>query len=305
MGPIGYRAAVERTERVARFIATGIALGWLAYTLSSWFLAWNPADARAYYLAAARLTGGGALYPAIHPDAHEVFRYAPWFAVAWVPLTALPIDLATHLWSLAMLVCSIMAVIPVLRLGGRASVVLSALLGALLAETAMFGNAHPLVVALLSWTIVRPLAPVWVGVAASIKLAPVLFVAPWLGLGCRREALIAVATTALLFAPMLAFDLTHYVTSPGSGLLSIYAVSPLLWAALATLSLLAVAWLAFRSSPLAFIAAGVAMFLVPPRVSTAYLAFLLPAVVATLDALARRASSVVPCSAPVPDGQRI
>src|SRR5512135_81825 len=72
--------------RVARFVAMGIALGWLAYTLASWFLAWNPADAAAYYQAAQRLAGGAQLYPAMNPEAHEVYRYAPWFAVLWIPL---------------------------------------------------------------------------------------------------------------------------------------------------------------------------------------------------------------------------
>lgn len=298
---------MARSERVARFIATGIALGWLAYTITSWFIAWNPADARAYYLAAERLRDGAALYPAVHPDAHEVFRYAPWFAVAWLPLTLLPIEVATHAWSLAMLGCAVLAAVPVARLGGRAAVVLATLMCALLAETAMFGNAHPLVVALLSWTVARPPAPVWVGVAASIKLAPILFVIPWLGLGRRREVALALAVAAILFAPMLAFDLANYVTSPGSGLLSIYAVSPLLWAALALVAVAAVGWLAVRGSPFAFIATGVAMFLVPPRVSTAYLAFLLPAVIAALDALARRRPAVVaaPVDTQVPDGQRI
>jgi alpha-1,2-mannosyltransferase len=286
-----YRGVVARTRRIARFVATGIALGWLAYTLTSWFLAWNPADARAYYLAAERLRDGAALYPAVNPEAHEVFRYAPWFAVAWLPMTLLPIDVATHAWSLAMLACAFAAAIPVVQLGGRSAAVLAALMVALLAETAMLGNAQPLVVALHSWTSLRPSAGVWVGVAASMKLAPILFVAGWVADGRWRQALIALATMALLFAPMLAFDLSNYVTSPGTGLLSVYAASPALWAALAVASLGVVAWLAVRRSPAVFAAAGIAMFLVPPRVSTAYLAFVLPGLIATVAAMTRRAGA--------------
>lgn len=302
-----YRDAVVRIERAARFIATGIALGWLAYTLASWFLAWNPADARAYYLGAERLRDGVGLYPAVNPEAHEVFRYAPWFAVAWLPLTLLPIDVATHAWSLAMLACAGLAGIPVARLGGRAAIVLSALMVALLAETAMFGNAHPLVVAVLSWTIVRPSAPLWVGVATSIKLAPILFVAGWMGQGRWRDALIAMGAAAVLFAPMLLFDLSSYVTTPGTGLLSIYAASRELWAVLAVAALAVVGWLAWRRSAYVFVAAGAAMFLVPPRVSTAYLAFLLPALVATLGAV--RSASTQPdhaaLGAEVTDGRSV
>jgi len=271
---------VSRVERTAQFIATGLVLGWLAYTLASWFLAWNPADARAYYLAAERLRDGEPVYAAMHPDAHEVFRYAPWFAVAFVPLTFLPLDVVTHAWSLAMLACAALAVVPVLRLGGRAAVVVSALLGALLAETAMFGNAHPLVVALLSWTIGRSSAPWWLGIATSIKLVPIGFVIPWLRLRPRRDAFLAIGVSVLLFAPMLLFDLSGYVTSPGTGLMSIYAASPALWALVATIAIGMLVWLAAHGSPYAYVAAAVAMFVVPPRVSTAYLAFLLPAIVA-------------------------
>lgn len=273
---------MPRVERIARFLVTALVLGWLAYTLTSWFLAWNPADARAYYLAAERLRDGGTLYPAINPEAHEVFRYAPWFAVAFLPFTLLPMEMATHLWSLLMLGCASLAVVPVARLGGRAAIALAALLGALLAETAMFGNAHPLVVAMLSWTIVRPSAPWWVGIATSMKLAPIGFVLPWLGEHRVRDAVIAVAVAALLFAPMLAFDLSGYVTTPGTGLVSPYAASPLLWVAGAGGAAIAVIWLAVRASPYAYVAAGAAMFLVPPRVSTAYIAFLLPSTLAAL-----------------------
>jgi hypothetical protein len=279
---------VSRVERIARFIVTALVLGWLAYTLTSWFLAWNPADARAYYLAAERLRDGEALYPPMHPDAHEVFRYAPWFAVAFLPFTLLDMDVATHVWSLLMLGCAVLAVVPVARLGGRAAIALSALLGALLAETAMFGNAHPLIVALLSWTIARPSAPWWVGLATSIKLAPIGFVLPWLGMRRIRDVAIAIGVAALLFAPILAFDLSGYVISPGTGLVSPYAASPVLWGLGALLGIVAVVWLSARASPYAYVAAGAAMFLVPPRVSTAYMAFLLPAALAALQQLRGR-----------------
>jgi Glycosyltransferase family 87 len=296
-------ARVPPIERAARFLVTGLVLGWLAYTLASWFLAWNPADARAYYLAAERLRDGEPLYTPMHPDAHEVYRYAPWFAVAFLPFTLMPIDVATHVWSLLMLACALLAVIPVARLGGRSAFVLAALLGAPLAETAMFGNAHPLVVAILAWTIARPSAPWWLAVATSIKLVPIGFVVPWLRFRPLRDSIIAVGASALLFAPMLLFDLSGYVTSPGTGLMSVYATSPVLWAVSAGVAIVALVWLVIRGSPYAYVAAAAAMFVVPPRVSTAYLAFLLPAVIAALAAFAaspedgRAAEVVAPAEA--------
>lgn len=261
-----------------RNVVMAVLLGYLAYTVASWFLVWDPADGGAYYDAAFRLTHGQALYPPINPEAHEVYRYAPWFAIAWIPLTILPRDVALHAWSLAMLGCAVASVWPLLRRPSWARVALAVLVGQTLIETAMFGNAHPLVVALLVWTAGRRSFPAWVGVAASIKLAPLAFALVWAGRRQWAPVAISVGTAALLFAPMLLFDLGNYPTDPGTGLLSLYAVSPPLWAAVALASVVITAWLAARGSPYAWVAAAVLMFLGPPRVVTSYLGFLLVAV---------------------------
>jgi hypothetical protein len=260
--------------RLPRTFAMAVLLGWLGYTLASWFLAWNPADAGAYYDAASRLANDQPLYAAVNPEAHEVYRYAPWFAAAWIPLTMLPREVAMHAWSLAMLACSGFAVWPLLRRPSWASVALAALAGQTLVETAMFGNAHPAVVALLVWTAGRRSFPGWVGVATSIKLVPLAFVLVWAGRQQWRPAAVAVLVTAVLFAPMLLFDLSHYVTDPGTGLLSLYSVSPALWLVVAATMLGTTVWLAYRRSPYAWIAAALLMFLGPPRVVLSYLAFI-------------------------------
>lgn len=253
-------------------------VGYLGYTMASWFLAWDPADGGAYYDAAYRLVHGQPLYPPINPEAHEVYRYAPWFAVTWVPFTMLPRDVALHVWSLAMLGCSVGAVWPLLTRPTWARVALAALIGQTLVETAMFGNAHPLVVALLVWTAGRRFFPAWVGVAASLKLVPLAFAVVWAGRRQWSRAAAAVGVAAVLFAPILLFDLSGYPTDPGTGLLSLYTVSPPLWAAVAIASLAATAWLAVRGSPYAWVAAALLMFFGPPRVVTSYLGFLLVAV---------------------------
>jgi hypothetical protein len=270
--------AAQLLRRLPRNIVMALLLGYLGYTLASWFLVWNPADGGAYYDAAFRLTHGQPLYAPINPEAHEVFRYAPWFAVACVPLTVLPRDVALHTWSLAMLACAAAAVWPLLRQPSWGRVALAALVGQTLVETAMFGNAHPLIVALLVWTAGRRSFPAWVGVATSIKLAPLAFALVWAGRRQSANVAVAVGVAALLFAPMLLFDLSHYPTDPGTGLLSIYAVSPPLWAAVALSCLALTLWLAARGSPYAWVAAAVLMYLGPPRVVTSYLGFLLVAV---------------------------
>jgi hypothetical protein len=270
--------AAQLARRLPRTLVMALLLGYLGYTLASWFLAWVPADGGAYYDAAVRLTRGQPLYPAINPEAHEVFRYAPWFAVAWIPLTVLPRDVALHAWSLAMLACAGAAVWPLLRRPTWARVALAALVGQTLVETAMFGNAHPLVVALLVWTAGRRSFPAGVGVAASLKLVPLAFALVWAAGRQWGRAAVAVGVAALLFAPMLLFDLSSYPTDPGTGLLSIYAVSPPLWAGVALACLATTLWLAARGSPYAWVAAAVLMYLGLPRVVTSYLGFLLVAV---------------------------
>lgn len=259
-----------------------VAIAWLLYVGASWLLAWNPADAGAYYDAAARLRSGDELYAPVHPEAHEAYRYAPWFALAWVPLTFLPRDVALHGWSLSMLAASVAAIWPLLRLRTHASITLSALLGAFLVETAMFGNAHPAVIALLVWTAGSRWLPIAVGIAASIKLVPIVFVIVWAGRREWRKVAVATAAAGMLAAPMLLFDLQHYVTTPGTGLLSLYRLSPLLWATTAAAAGAAAVLLAARRSPWAWTAVGVFAFLGPPRVALSYLAFLLVAVTMSL-----------------------
>jgi hypothetical protein len=111
-------------------------------------------------------------------------------------------------------------------------------------------------------------------VAASVKLVPLAFALVWLGRREWRPTLVAAGVAALLFAPMLLFDLSNYVTDPGTGLLSLYAVSPLLWLGVAAGVLAATVWLAIQRSPYAWVAASLLMFLGPPRVVLSYLAFL-------------------------------
>lgn len=266
---------------MARLITLAASFGWAAYVLASWVLVWNPADAGAYYDAAVRLTNGENLYAPMHPEAHEVYRYAPWFAVAWVPLTMLPRDLALHLWSLAMLACSVVAIWPLLRRGTPAALALAALVGAFLAETAMFGNAHPAVVAGLVVAVRSRWLPVVVGITASVKVVPILFVLPWARAGEWAKAGVAVAVAAILWAPALLYDLSGYETDPGTGLLSFYAVSPVLWAGLAVVAAIFAGWAVWVRSRWVWVALAVLMFLGPPRVALSYLGFLIPAVLLT------------------------
>jgi len=60
---------------------------------------WGFEDVRAYWEAALRLRQGLPLYGGTpDPNSYGVFRYAPWFAWMWVPLTYLPRHVAELLW---------------------------------------------------------------------------------------------------------------------------------------------------------------------------------------------------------------
>ncbi|HEY7526713.1 MAG TPA: hypothetical protein VIA82_07775, partial [Candidatus Limnocylindria bacterium] len=115
---------------------------------------------------------------------------------------------------------------------------------------------------------------VTVGVATSLKVVPAAYAVVWLARREWRHAIASILVAVVLLAPMLLFDLSAYVTTPGGGLESAYAASPVLWAVLAAVVAMVTLWLAIRRSPYVWVAASLLMFVGPPRVTTSYLAFL-------------------------------
>ncbi|MEP7040309.1 MAG: glycosyltransferase 87 family protein, partial [Chloroflexota bacterium] len=89
------------------------------------------------------------------------------------------------------------------------------------------GNVQPLLVATLMWTVERRSGPLWVGVASSLKIFPLLFVAVYLGRREWRRAAVALAVAAALWAPALLYDLRGYTTDAGQAA-SLVAV-PVAW----------------------------------------------------------------------------
>lgn len=201
------RIRLARTVALAVIIAIGINhLFWAATD-------WHLRDAGAYWEAAMRLREGQPLFPPVtNVESSEVYRYAPWFAWLWVPLTYLPRGLVSVGWSLVLVAASIAAVLPLWR--QRAWVAAAFFLPILIGISAT-GNVHPLLIAGLVLGVERRSGPVWIGLAASLKAVPILLVLTYLG---RREwlrAAAAAAFTAVLVAPMLLYDLSNYVTTAG------------------------------------------------------------------------------------------
>lgn len=187
----------------------GIGISQLILTIGDWHLR----DMGAYWEAGLRLREGGPLYPALaDTEASEVYRYAPWFAWAWVPLTLLPRELVNVLWSGLLLVASAAALIPLARLRAW---LLVALFAPILVGISAIGNVQPLIVAALVLGVERRSGPLWIAAAASLKAVPILFVVTYLG---RREWLragLALLLTVALVAPMLLYDLGDYPTGAG------------------------------------------------------------------------------------------
>ena len=95
---------------------------------------------------------------------------------------------------------------------------------------ALGGNVQPAVVALLYAGLERRWGPGVIGVAASLKLFPILFVAVYVA---RRQWVAAAAAVGLggfLWLPALARDIRHYPVEVG-GAFSLLAISPVVYMA--------------------------------------------------------------------------
>lgn len=196
--------------RIARLLVValvvGVGISQLILTVGDWHLR----DMGAYWDAGERLRAGEALYPALaDTEASEVYRYAPWFAWAWVPLTYLPRDFVSVVWSVLLLLASAAALAPFVRM--RAWLPIAFFLPILVGISAI-GNVQPLIVAALVLGVERRSGPLWIALAASLKAVPILFVATYLGRRLWVRAGVTVLLTTLLIVPMLFYDLGSYPT---------------------------------------------------------------------------------------------
>lgn len=185
-------------------------------------------DMDAYWEAALRLRSGEPLYrPGIETDS-DLYRYAPWFAVAWVPLTYLPREAVLLGWMTLCVGAAVASVAPLLREGIAGWAALALLLPFQL-EGAAFGNVQPLLVLALLWGAPCRSGPVWIALGASLKGVPLVLAVVYAGRGEWKRALVTVALTAILVLPMLLFDLSGYSTKIGSGQMSTMQISPIVF----------------------------------------------------------------------------
>jgi predicted membrane protein len=212
--------------RLARTVALAVIIGIGLSNLIQAATHWTLSDAAAYWNAGLRLREGQPLYPLLtNVDASEVYRYAPWLAWLAVPFTHLPVQLAGAVWSAVLLAASAVALVPLVRARAWLAV---AFFAPILVGISAVGNIHPLVIAPLVWTVERRSGPLWVGIAASLKIFPILFALVYLGRRQWVRAAIAIGVTALLWAPALLYDVSGYATEAGEAASLI--TMPILWA---------------------------------------------------------------------------
>ena len=202
------------TSTVTRWVAPAVVLSFCGlYALANLVLVtqtWAFDDIGAYLQAAARLRDGLPLYAPMS-DPSLVYRYAPWFAAAWIPMTYLPRLAVEVTWALILVGATLASVWQFRH--SAAEVCLALLLGGILYRTAGWANVQPLVVVALVYLLPTRAGPWTIGVAASLKLLPFLFVAVYLWRRDWRSVGIGLGVALLLWVPALFFGLSTYEIS--------------------------------------------------------------------------------------------
>ena len=278
-GPLGIGRSIARIVVIVVCVAIGAV--YVIVRLGDF----EPRDAAAYWDAAMRLRHGEPLYVLLpDPDAAEIYRYAPWFAAAWIPLTYLPRDAVFFAWWMAMLGVAVYVCWRVAQLG-PAAIALVGLVGGFLIWVAGVGNVHPLVLLMLLLTLEGRAGPIAIGLAASLKATPLAYALVYLGRREWRRFLVAVVTFAVLTAPVLAFGIAGYQVNPGRDPNPLLAISPVLWVAVVSGLSIATVVVAARWPSHAWWVASLVVMAAIPRFLPYSVSYLLVGVVPVLAAV--------------------
>lgn len=294
----GFWAVPGRLERGVRLFALAVAVLGVLLLIGAAFSVRVRPDAEAYWLAAQRLREGLPLYGGPRGDETEIYRYAPWFAFAWVPLTYIGHDAAFAVWRGLLLAASLGAIWPLLRRPSAASMTLAVLFGGLLVSALPPANATPLVVGALVVGLQTRVGPILLGLAGSLKVFPLLLVSGYVAERRWLHAAAAIGVAAILWVQILAFDVGLYGQIGGPsfyvGGVSLFGISPLVWLPVAISCLLIAIVLAVRKSPWIWLVAAAAIPLAVPRVWLPDAAYLLPGAIMLMRAIEVRREGTGP-----------
>jgi hypothetical protein len=239
---------VAVTANLARALVFSILVGYALAATYAVVTHWHFEDAGSYWNAALRLQAGEPLYfSSANPSDSALYWYAPWFAVLWVPLTVLPHGTVMAGWGVVQVAALGYVLWPSRH---PASVALSLLLLPDLLRTVSTGNVQVPMLALLLAGLRTRWGPVVIGVAASLKVFPIILAV----LYGWRGVLVAVGAGAILVAPVLFFDLSGYPIR----LISTPLPLPLMW-------LVALAGLAVARGPYRRLGAALAVMFATPN----------------------------------------
>lgn len=253
----------EPLWRSARLIAVAVIIG-VGINHLYWALTdWNLVDMDVYWDAAQRIRAGEPLY-ADGANTFHAYRYAPWFAYAWVPLTYLPKALVAIAWSAVLLAASAAVLWPLLRLRSTPALLLLAMMFPLLVPMVSGGNVQPLMVAALLYGLPRRSGPLWVGLAASLKVVPILFVLVYLGRREWTKAALTFAIAGALLAPALLMGLSPTTVDPGPAA-ALPAISPALYVVVMLATSGVALWINVRKPTFGRVAAATAVIVALPR----------------------------------------
>ena len=218
---------------VAAGLFAASVLGWVALIASDPARYWRQTDAIVYRDAGAAVWHGHQLYPVLFGPFHLPFTYPPFPALVFAPFSGLPFGAWQMGLAVVSLGCLLIAAHAAVRAAGGTSstgAYVVAAVGLWLEPVIMtlhFGQLNLLLLALVlvdlschqgRWR------GVGVGLAAGIKLTPLIFI-PYLWFtGRRRAAAVAVGTflaTFLIGLSVLPHDAARYwwrqVVEPGDG----------------------------------------------------------------------------------------
>jgi hypothetical protein len=257
--------------RMARLVCIAIVVAIGLVNLIWAFSDWTFNDLHAYQSAALRLRDGADLYGG-NVTPWTAYRYAPWFAYAFVPLASLPWKVLVVVWTGFTVGCSMLAIVPLLRDRRPQALLLAGIFGPLLVAVSVSGNMQAPIIALLVWALPTRWGPIAIGLAASLKVTPLLLCIGYLSNRQWRQALAAAAIATLLWAPVLFFQISPITFDSGGAAISTWA-----WLVLGGGATLGALWLAYRGSRWAWLGAAVAAYLSTPRLYLYDTTFLLAA----------------------------
>lgn len=218
-------------------------------------------DLPAFLRGAERLAHGESPYGSAAPI-HN-YLYAPWLAYLLIPATWVPFELFAPVWHALLAVALGASLLPMLRSRTLEGTLAALLLASFGFHAVWAGHFQPLMICLLVYALPTRWGPAAIGVAASLKITPLILVISYAGRGEWRKVGVALLVAAALWSPALVIGVSGYGIPIGHTI-SLLGYSPLAWAAVAVV----VAVAAWRLAPTRYgsLMAATAWLVLLPRV---------------------------------------